>query len=276
MRVDAHQHYWRIERGDYGWIPPDNSILYRDYLPNDLRPQLTKHRMLGTVLVQAASTPEETAFMLELAEKDETVLGVVGYLDLLDERHAEHFARFVRHPKYVGFRLNIQDMRDPAAILRPECVEALQGYAAQGVPIDLLVTSGQLGVLAELIRRVPGLHGVIDHLAKPRIAEGLWEPWADYMRELAEYPDLYCKVSGMVTEADHDDWRPEQLAPYIRHVLDLFGVDRVMFGSDWPVCLLAASYDEVIGALESGLPAEWGEAERAKLFGLNAKKFYRL
>lgn len=276
MRIDAHQHYWQIDRGDYGWITPEIPVLYRDFLPPDLQPHLDAHRLDGSILVQAAPTPEETDFMLSLADRYASIKGVVGYLDPADARHAEHYERFAHNPKFVGFRIMIQDMPDAGAILTDVYVEALRGYAMRGVPVDLLVKSDQLEQLAELVKRVPGLRGVIDHIAKPRIAEGAMEPWASRMAELASHPNLYCKLSGMVTEADHANWRAEQFVPYIRHVLACFGPDRVLFGSDWPVSLLAASYDELVDILERALPDTWGDAEKEKLFGGNAKAFYRL
>lgn len=276
MRIDAHQHYWKIDRGDYGWITPDIPVLYKDFLPLDLKPHLDAHRLDGAIVVQAAPTPEETEFLLSLAGQDDTIKGVVGYLDLTDDRHAAHYEQFARHSKFVGFRLMIQDMPDAGVILAPSYVEALQGYAAQGVAVDLLVKSDQLQPLIELVKQVPGLHGVIDHIAKPRIAESLMEPWDRQIAELASHPNLYCKLSGMVTEADHENWKAAQFVPYIRHVLDCFGPDRVLFGSDWPVCLLAAGYDEVVDVLERALPDTWGAAEREKLYGQNAKAFYRL
>lgn len=276
MRIDAHQHYWKIERGDYGWITPGIPVLYRDFLPADLSPHLNRHRLDGTILVQAAPTIAETEFILALAESDDSILGVVGWLDLFDPAHREHYERFRRHPKFVGFRLMIQDMPDAGRILEPAFVEALRGYADEGTTVDLLVRSDQLEPLVRLLERVPHLRGVIDHIAKPRIRDGEIEPWLTHMRTLAGYPNLYCKLSGMVTEADHRSWKPEDFTPYIRHVLDLFGPDRVLFGSDWPVCLLAAEYDEVVQVLTRALPEDWSDQERAKLFGLNARKVYRI
>ncbi|MFC5470490.1 amidohydrolase family protein [Cohnella suwonensis] len=275
-RIDAHQHFWKIERGDYGWITPELPVLHRDYLPGDLRPHLEKHRLDGSIAVQAAPTLEETAYLLSLAESDDSVLGVVGWLDLQDPRHMEYYESFASHPKYVGFRIMIQEMPDAGAVLEPAFVEGLRAYASRGVPVDLLVTAGQLEPVIELVRQVPGLRGVIDHIAKPRIKEGVEEPWRGQIERLASFPNLYCKLSGMTTEADREAWRPEQFAPYVRHVLECFGPDRVMYGSDWPVCLLAATYDEVVGVLESALPDSWGETEKKKLYGLNAKEFYRL
>jgi len=276
MRIDAHQHYWKLDRGDYGWLTPDAGILYRDYQPDDLLPHLRQHRLDGTILVQAAATHEETDYMLSLSESADTILGVVGWLDLHDPAYREHYERFSRHPKFVGFRVMIQDMPDANEVLEPDVVEALTYFAGKDVPVDLLVVSHQLDVVVELLERVPGLRGVIDHIAKPRIADGVLEPWTSQMSAIAKHPNIYCKLSGMVTEADHASWKPQDFTAYIRPILELFGSDRVLFGSDWPVCLLAADYDQVVNVLEQALPESFSEQERTQLFGLNAKRFYKL
>ncbi len=276
MRIDADQHYWSMSRSDYGWITPELPVLYRDYLPGDLDSHRSKHDIDGTILVQAAPTIEETEYLLSLADGSDSILGVVGYLDLFHPDHRAHYDRCRQHPKFVGFRIMIQDMEDARVILQPSFVEALRMYAAMDVPVDLLVKSDQLEPLNELLDLVPGLRGVIDHIGKPRIAEGAFEPWAAHMERASRHPGLYCKLSGMVTEADHRDWKPEHFGRYIDHIVRLFGSERVMFGTDWPVCLLAAGYDEVVELLEGAIPESWGERERANLFGENAKRFYKL
>jgi L-fuconolactonase len=276
IRIDAHQHYWRIERGDYGWITPDVPVLFRNFLPCDLKPLLNRHSLDGTIVVQAAPTFAETEYILNLSETDETILGVVGYLDLNDPDCITQYEAFSQHPKYVGFRIMIQDMANASPILKPHFVEALRYFEEEDVPVDLLVVSSQLELLIELIRQVPKLRGVIDHLAKPRIAEGILQPWANQMQELAEFPNLNCKLSGMVTEADHHHWNKDHFVPYVRKVIELFGPSRVMFGSDWPVCLLAADYDAVMEILRCALPEDWSDNELQKCFGENAKVFYKL
>ncbi|WP_310833239.1 amidohydrolase family protein [Paenibacillus pedocola] len=276
MRIDAHQHYWMINRGDYGWITTELPELYRDYMPVDLEPLLNQHELDGSIIVQAAPTIEETNFILSIADQTSSVLGVVGWLDLFAADHREHYARFQRNPKFKGFRIMIQDMPDATRILEPAFVEALQGYAAEGVPVDLLLTSQQMEPVLELLRQVPNLHGVIDHLAKPPIHKNELGPWSHYLKEMSAFPGIYCKLSGMVTEADPEGWKKEDFVPYIRRVLEQFGPQRVMFGSDWPVCLLAAEYDEVMDILLHALPDSWSEHELERLFGTNAKEFYRL
>jgi L-fuconolactonase len=276
IRIDAHQHYWKIARNDYGWITPDIPMLYRDFLPEDLLPHLKEHHLNGTIVVQAAATLAETEYILSLSEASETILGVVGWLDFNDPAYREHFARFSSHPKFVGFRVMIQEMSDPNLILEPHFIEAFAYFAANDVPIDLLVVSHQLDAVVKLLKRVPGLRGVIDHIGKPRIAEGVLEPWKSQLAEIARYPGIYCKLSGMVTEVDHQNWQPSDFTAYIRYVIGVFGTDRILFGSDWPVCLLAASYDETMDVLLQALPEPWSEADNAKLFGENAAVFYKL
>lgn len=276
MRIDAHQHYWKISRGDYGWITPDVTTLYRDFLPQDLAPDLEVHSVAKTIVVQAAPTTLETEFLLELCENESSVAGVVGWLDLADASHAENFRRFRQHPKFVGFRVMIQDMEDPAAILQPDVIRAFQQYAEMDVPVDLLLTNSQMPVLLELLKAVPMLRGVVDHLAKPNIVGGEFEPWASHMAEIARYPKIYCKLSGMVTEADHVHWKPSHFTHYVHHIIDVFGANRVMYGSDWPVCLLAASYDDVWRLANENLPATLTQTEKAAIFGDNAEAFYKL
>ncbi|MBD2869223.1 amidohydrolase family protein [Paenibacillus arenilitoris] len=276
MRIDAHQHYWSIERGDYGWLTPDIPALYRDFLPEDLAPHLAAHQLDGTIVVQAAATLAESDYLLALSDRTDSILGVVTWLDPGDPDYRDHYERFAKHPKFAGIRVMIQEMQDAGKVLEPAFLEALAFLAEKKVPVDLLVVSHQLEPVAELLDRVPGLHAVIDHIAKPRIREGVMEPWRSQMARIAAHPGLYCKLSGMVTEADHGRWKPEDFTAYIRHALDVFGPERVLFGSDWPVCLLAASYDETVSVLEAALPADWPEENKRRLYGLNAKEFYRI
>lgn len=276
MRIDAHQHYWKLDRGEYGWIPEDDAVLHRDYLPEHLAPSLAASGIDRTIVVQAAETLAETDYLLELADRTPSIAGVVGWLDAANPRHAEHYERVRRHPKFAGFRLMIQAMADSAEVLTAPYVEALRFYANAGVTIDLLVVSHQLDHLVALLEQVPGLRGVVDHIAKPRIADGVFEPWASQMAAIAAHPGISCKLSGMVTEADHRAWKQADFTAYIQHVLELFGPSRVLFGSDWPVCLLAASYGQVVDVLEAAIPASWGTRERELLFGGNAAAFYKL
>lgn len=276
MRIDAHQHYWKIDRGDYGWITPDITPLYRDFLPVDLKPHLEKHQMDKTILVQAAPTIEETEFILKLSEDDDTIAGVVGYLDLEDPNYKIFFNSFKDHPKFLGFRLMIQDMEDASIILTKPFIDALTYFSENETPVDLLVLHEQLPVVVDLLEKVPHLRAVIDHIGKPVIPSKEMDTWKRLTSQIAKHSNVYCKISGMVTEAKSDNWVEEDFVPYISHILKEFGSERVMFGSDWPVCLLAGTYDDVVNILVHALPATMTKTEYDSLFGGNAVKFYKL
>ncbi|MBE1440721.1 amidohydrolase family protein [Paenibacillus sp. OAS669] len=276
MKIDAHQHYWKLDRGDYGWLTPDSGVLYRDYLPEQLNDHLKANGISKTVVVQAAPTLAETEFMLSLAEQSETIAGVVGWLDLEDSSYKEHYARLKQNPYFKGIRVMLQDI-DMEYAFRPAVLEALRFFEREQFPIDLLIKMHQLEDTVKLLKQLPDLRGVIDHIAKPFISEQQLEPWSTYMAQIAsDYPNIYCKLSGMVTEADHQNWREEHFVPYVQHVVSRFGPQRIMYGSDWPVCLLAAEYDDVYKLLESTLPDSLTPSDLEDVFGHNAARFYRL
>lgn len=276
MRIDAHQHYWKISRGDYGWITPEIKTLYKDFLPVDLDPNLRDHHIQQTILVQAAPTIEETMFLLDLSNESESIAGVVGWLDLEKPDYQSQFTQFAKHPKFLGFRLMIQDMPDETIVLKENYIDALSYFAKKDVPIDLLFVHHQLPTVIQLLEKVPDLRGVVNHIGKPAIAKQVFEPWKSEMSQIAKHKNIYCKLSGMITEANHSKWGANDFSAYINHILAEFGMERVMFGSDWPVCLLAGSYDDVVNILEHALPKNISENDRNKLFGENARKFYKL
>jgi L-fuconolactonase len=276
MRIDSHQHYWKVSRGDYHWMTPDIPVLYRDYLPADLRPSLKRNRIDKTIVVQAAQTVAETDFLLDLAATDDSIAGVVGWLDMEDAGFAPQFERYRRNPKFVGLRPMLQDLDDDRWILRPRVLDALRTLADADFPFEFLTFPRHLPFVMGALEAVPRLRAVIDHISKPEIRAGKLEPWKSAMAELSKQPNLYCKLSGMVTEADHERWTESDLRPYIEHVVECFGFDRLMFGSDWPVCLLAGSYDRVVGVLRQILSSRMSEEDEHKLFGENAARFYKL
>ena len=274
MRIDAHQHYWKLSRGDYGWLTPDMGVLYRDYLPADLKPALDRHYIDKTIVVQAAPTVAETDFMLSLAAEDETVGGVVGWLDMADPGFPRLFERYRRNPAFVGLRPMLHDLADDAWVTQPLVLDNLRLLAAHDFPFDFLVRPQHLPHVLRTLEHVPHIRAVIDHIAKPEIAARKWEPWASLLAEIAQHENVSCKVSGMVTEADHAQWTPDDLKPYVEHTLACFGPERLLYGSDWPVCLLAARYDAVIGALTEILAPLLDQANMAQVFGGNAARFY--
>ncbi|UOF92554.1 amidohydrolase family protein [Fodinisporobacter ferrooxydans] len=276
MKIDAHQHYWKLDRNDYGWITPDLQVLYRDFLPQDLLPQLDKHGIGKTILVQAAPTEAETEFLLGLCESSDRIAGVVGWLDLAHPDFRQRYKVFRENPYFIGVRVMIQEMEDANEILQPHMIRAFRFFAEQDFPVDILIYSRQFPSVLKLLEQVPNLRGVIDHIGKPDIRSHTFEPWNEQIKEAANYPKLYCKLSGMVTEADHAEWKIEDFIPYVEHVIDVFGTKRILFGSDWPVCLLAASYDEVIDVLSKTISIKEPEQAYRDLFGYNAIRFYKL
>jgi L-fuconolactonase len=273
-RVDAHQHFWRIARGDYPWLTPALQPLYRDFGPDDLTPLLAAASVDATVLVQAAPTVAETRFMLDIAETTDWVAGVVGWADFEAPSAADDIRRLAEHPKLVGLRPMIQDIADDDWVLRPDLDTAFAAMEESGLAFDALVLPRHLKNLLSRLERHPGLRAVIDHCAKPFIRDGVLEPWASDMARLARETSALCKVSGLVTEAA-DDWQVADLRPYVEHVLECFGAERLIWGSDWPVCTMAASYG-AWHAAATELASSLSQAERDALFGDNAVKLYGL
>ncbi len=275
MRIDAHQHFWDLDRFTYAWMPPRPSRLRRNFLPEDLEPILAEHRFDGTVLVQAHTHLDETRWFLELASRHAFIQGVVGWADLTDNRLGEVLDEFQRHPKFKGIRHPVHDEADDQWLLRPSVLAGLRELARRGLPYDLLLRPQHLPLVPRLAEAVPDLRMVIDHLGKPPIAGRRLNGWARDVEAVASIPQVFCKISGMITEADHDSWSAGDLRPYVAHVLAVFGPDRLMFGSDWPVCLLAGSWKQVLAAFTQAAGALPGPV-RDKLLGDTAQRFYQL
>ncbi len=276
MRIDSHQHYWKVARGDYHWMTPQAQVLCRDYLPADLRPLLIEHGIQQTILVQAAQTVAETDFLLDLAASDDSIAGVVGWLDMDDPDFPHQFDRYKRSPKFIGVRPMLQDLADDDWILRPRVLASLRILAENDFPFEFLTYPRHLPFVSQVLELVPGLRAVVDHISKPEIRTGKLEPWKTWMTQAAHHDNLHCKLSGMITEADHLHWSSSDLRPYVEHVMECFGPARLMFGSDWPVCLLAGSYGRVIAVLREILASTLNEETERKIFGANAARFYKL
>lgn len=276
MRMDAHQHFWKLERGDYHWLTSELGILYQDFLPHHLLPRLKEHNIDRTILVQAAPSVEETDYMLELYEQNEFIAGVVGWLDLDSSDFPKLFQKYRKHPGFIGLRPMLQDLPDDRWILREHVKTNLRILVEHDFPLDILVFPHHLPHIHELFIELPNLRAVIDHAAKPHIREHKLEPWKEQMTALSRFPKVMCKLSGLITEAEPDNWTVQDLKPYVQHVLEQFGARRVMFGSDWPVCLLAGSYAEVHEALLAALPKTLSPEDHTAIFGKNAAAFYKL
>jgi len=276
VTLDAHQHFWRLDRGDYGWLGPHLAPLWRDFMPEDLRPLLRRTGIARTILVQAAPTEAETDFLLDIAAGTDFVAGVVGWLDLDSDGFPDRLAAYARHPHLLALRPMVQDLEDDRWLLRPRVLRHLALVAEAGLRFDLLLLPRHVPVAAEMLRRVPGLKAVVDHCAKPELALGRLDPWRADMTSIARLPGVYCKLSGLVTEAAHQGWSLDDLRPAVEHVLEAFGPERLIFGSDWPVCTLAASYGEVVNAARSLLAPHLGPEAMAGVFGGNGARFYGL
>jgi L-fuconolactonase len=275
MRIDSHQHFWDLERLNYSWMPPGETFLRRNYLPEDLWPILEENRFDGCVTVQANTVMEETWWLLELAERHEFILGVVAWVDLTGPDLPSVLNQLQKHPKFKGVRHLVHDEPDPRWLMRSDVLHGLRELAIRGIPYDLLLRPVQLPLVPALADEVPELRMVIDHIAKPSIATGRMDKWADDMRAAAAVPGLCCKLSGMITEADHANWTADHLRPYVQHVMSLFEPERLMFGSDWPVCKLAGGWKRVLAAFTQAIGAQSMEV-REQLLGGTAKRFYGL
>jgi len=274
--LDAHHHFWKISRGDYGWMGDHVQPLLHDFLPEDLLPLMRRTGISRTILVQAAETDAETDFLLDIAARNTFVVGVVGWADLDDSGFPERLAALRKNPLLVGLRPMLQDLKDDAWILRPRVLQNMALIAEAGLTFDVLCFPRHLPYVAEALAGTPGLTAVIDHLAKPDIKSGSLGAWADEIAKIGLIPGLFCKLSGMVTEASLTDWTPGDLRPYVDHVIGVFGPKRLIFGSDWPVCTLAASYSEVVNAVRTLLAPHFGPEDMQRVFWTNGEKAYNI
>ncbi|MFZ7092925.1 amidohydrolase family protein [Primorskyibacter sp. 2E233] len=277
MRIDSHHHFWNPARGDYGWMPPDDPVLTRQYGPEDLAASLSATGVEKTVLVQAAPSVEETEYLLGMADATPHVAAVVGWINFEDPGQRVVLERLAKHPKFVGVRPMIQDLPDDGWMLRDDVQWAYEALIDLDLTFDCLGFPRHLSNFAMLLTRYPDLRAVLDHCMKPQIRDHSDDNlrfWADGMARLARDTGAYCKLSGIVTEAD-DDWSDEVLRPYTDHVLRSFGAGRVMWGSDWPVARLRCDYPDW-HAQAQRLCADLSAPDRARVFGDSARDFYRL
>ncbi len=272
MLIDSHQHFWSYQAAEYPWIPA-GSALHRDWLPDDLAPLLNAARLNGCVAVQARQTIDESKWLLDLAERHSIIKGVVGWVDLRATDVGRQLATLSGRPKFRGVRHVVQDERDPEFMLGPTFQRGIAELHQFGLTYDILIYPHQFPAAIALARKFPDQPFVLDHIAKPPIKAGELEPWRAQIQDLARSPNVCCKVSGMVTEADHTGWKSSDFTPFLDVVTEAFGMDRLMFGSDWPVCLLAATYPQTVQLVRDYFAAA-SAADRSKIFGGNAARFY--
>ena len=275
MRIDAHQHFWKYDPANHGWINDEMAIIRKDFLPNDLQPILAKHNIDGTIAVQADETIDETRFLLELSEKHGFIKGVVGWIDLRSTQVYDQLANYKQFKKLVGFRCIMQGQPDEAYLTNEMFVNNLALLNDFDYTYDLLVYHHQLPSLLECVERLPENRLILDHIGKPDIKRKNFSKWRENIFKLAKHQRIYCKLSGMITEANYTNWDYEDIVPYMDAVGEAFGTDRICYGSDWPVCLVAGKYDKMIEVVE-----KWGSQlttkEYEQLFGLNTCRFYKI
>lgn len=247
MIIDAHHHLWSFNEADYGWMDDSMKVLKLDYLPPDLEKELEKAGVSGTVVVQARQIIEETRWLLEQADANPFIKGVVGWVDLRSPELAKQLDEFAAHPKLVGVRHVIHDEADDDFMIRPAFVKGIEQLKAYDLTYDLLLFPKHLERAIELVSMFPDQRFVLDHISKPFIKSGIMQPWKDDIEALAAQTNVWCKISGMLTEASLESWKYDDFVPYMKVVWEAFGMDRVMLGSDWPVCRLAGEYDAVMG-----------------------------
>jgi len=274
IKIDSHQHFWQFDPVRDAWIDDTMSVIQRDFLPEDLQPLLKQNNIDGCVAVQADQSEIETDFLLDLATENAFVKGVVGWVDLRKENVEERLAHFAKHALFKGVRHIAQGEADDF-LMRAD-VQAGIGYLAKyDLTYDILVFARQLPAAIELVKVFPQQKFVLDHLAKPQVSQEFDKEWRKNIEALAECPNVFCKLSGMVTETERFSWKKSDFKPYLDVVFTSFGIDRVMYGSDWPVCLLAADYDAQLNILQEYI-SDFSIRDQAKVMGGNAISFYNL
>ena len=271
--IDSHQHFWRYAPATHGWIDERMGTLKRDFMPGDLWPLLQAEGFSRSIAVQASQTLDETRFVLELATRNDFVAGVVGWVDLRSAAVEAQLQEFAAHPKFKGVRHVAQDEPDDRFLVRDDVLNGISALESFGLAYDILIYPRQLPAAAELVRRFPRQRFVLDHLAKPEIRTGALSPWREQIKDLAGSPNVSCKLSGLVTEASWADWKPEDLWPYLDAAFECFRAERLMIGSDWPVCTLAGDYGRVMRAVKEYLSRRSAAEQRAVL-GATAARVY--
>ncbi|WP_165747901.1 amidohydrolase family protein [Cellulophaga sp. Z1A5H] len=275
MIIDSHQHFWVYDAKKHSWIDDSMSAIRKDFLPLELKKIYQENGIDGCVAIQTDQSLKETEFLLKLSAEHQFIKGVVGWVDLCSDKIEEQLEVYSNVEKIKGFRHIVQAELDPDFLNQPNFTKGISALERYNFTYDILVLPHQLGATLEFVKKFPNQKFIIDHIAKPNIKEDLFDEWASLMKEIAKCAHVYCKLSGMVTEADHNNWTPKQIEPYMDLVLNSFGTDRLLFGSDWPVCLAAGNYYKV-KKLTTDFIAKCSPVEQRKIMGDNAMKFYNL
>ncbi len=275
MTIDSHQHFWKYEPVKHIWIDDNMAVIRKDFLPSDLSTVYSENGVDGCVAVQADQTLAETDFLLGLANENDFIKGVVGWADLRSESIDSVLEEYHPQKKLKGWRHVVQGEADHNFLMRKEFLRGISYLEKYGYTYDILIFPHQLGATLEFVKQFPHQKFVIDHIAKPYIKDGFFDGWAVLMKEIAKQENVYCKLSGMITEADYDAWKPQQINPYMDLVLNAFGPSRIMYGSDWPVCLVAGTYAEV-KKLVTDFIGSLNDTEQKAIMGENAVAFYKL
>lgn len=274
MIIDSHQHFWKYSPVDHGWISEDMGVLKRDFLPDNFISLIDHHAITGTVAVQADQTEAETLFLLSLAKQFPFIKGVVGWVDLRDPNLTTKLHEFQAHPQLKGFRHVVQS-ESKGFLIQPKFISGVKTLAEYGFTYDLLIYHHQLPEALAFADQTRNVKIVVDHIAKPSIKTGEKTHWELNMAALSTFPNISCKLSGMVTEANWKNWSYQQIEPFMDEVFEAFGPDRIMYGSDWPVCLVAGSYDDQFSVVMKYI-SRLSDSEKRKVLGENAKRFYNL
>ncbi len=275
MKIDSHHHFWKYNEKEYSWIDGRMDILKTDYLPQNLSPLIKDAGFEGTIAIQARQSLEETEWLLNLSEENSFIKGIVGWVDLCSDKLEEQLEKYSSHKKFIGVRHVIQDEEDDNFMLRNDFIRGIGLLKKYNLTYDILIFARHLPQTIEFVRQFPDQTFILDHIAKPEIKAKKISPWKENMQQLASMQNVYCKLSGMVTETDWYAWTPDDIKPYLDEVVDAFGSGRLMIGSDWPVCLLAGEYQKVIQLVENYF-SDYSENEKADIFGNTATRVYHL
>jgi L-fuconolactonase len=275
MKIDSHQHFWKYNAQNHAWINDDMKIIQRDFMPSDLEPILKTHQFDGSISVQVDQSEEENTFLLKLAEENDFIKGIVGWVDLQSGDVDDKLEEYAEYKKMKGFRHIVQGESDSEFMLRPKFKNGIAALNAYNFTYDILIYHYQLEQALQFVKFFPEQKFVIDHIAKPDIKSGEYAQWQTNIKKIALHQNVFCKVSGMVTEADWQDWKETDFKIYLDTIVKAFGTDRIMYGSDFPVCLIAASYEQQLNIVNNYF-AEFSNVEKKKIMGGNAVSFYCL